>query len=392
MQVKTFEALNIKDAVKAVKKEFGQNAVILSTKERVGGASDAKIVEVTAAMPETHRHGASSSNHSDARQMSNELTAHLNGLDVRLSTITEKLPTRANIECLQAGLQEMKMLLLENLRNKDGSPLKNLPGHLVDLDRSLRAAGIDEVYIAKLMKHLASIPESEMKSDGAKATPEEYFKSQAIRWMLKKIKIAPQWNLTEGSTATHVFMGGTGVGKTSLVAKLAAHYFLKKNKKILLVSFDPYRLAAAEQLRIYSKIIGVPFTTINSADELAKKALEARDKELILVDTAGYSTKNASCLAQLEQLRKLAIPLDMHLVVSVTEREDQMDRMIRFFSSIGIQSLSFTKLDDCWTLGPIFNMSQRWSLPLSFFSTGPEIPEDIERATRERVVERFFGI
>jgi len=400
MQVKTFEALTIKDAVKAVKKEFGQNAIILSTREKsvtgaVAGNDLTKTIEVTAAIPDgqhTNRDLAATSNYmSPHLSKDNDFQSKIDSVDLKLSALIERSPVKSNIHYLETSLHEMKMLLLETLRTKEGSTIKNLPAHLVNLDRSLRAMGIEEVHLVKLMQGLMNHPQPKT-TDGQQLSQEEYYRAQAIRWMLKKIKIAPQWTLMDGQLSIHAFVGSTGVGKTTVISKLAAHYHIKKKKKVAIVSFDPYRLAASEQLRIYSKIIDVPFISINQPEELTKRILDLKDIELVLIDTAGYSSKNTKLAASFENLRKIELPLDMHLVLPVTEKEDQIDRTIRFFSQSGIQSLIFSKLDESWSYGTIFNISQRWSLPLSFFSTGQEIPDDIERATRERVVERIFGI
>ncbi len=404
MQVKTFEALNIKDAVKAVKREFGQNAIILSTREKsingeVNGHEQGRMVEVTAAVPESHspdkeipfstpmfpqtKHGA------DIR--GTDIAGKLDHLDLQMSSLFDRMPAKTNVQHLETGLQEVKLLLLEALRTKEGSTIKNLPAHLVNLDRSLRSMGIEDIHIAKLVQHLLTLSSVKQPESG-QLSLEEFYRAQAIRWMLKKIKVAPQWTVMDGHMSIQAFVGSTGVGKTTTISKLAAHYFVKKKKKVALVSLDPYRLGASEKLRIYAKIIGVPFIAINQPEELQKKVLEHKDIELVLIDTSGYSSKNTSLSGQLEALRKLELPIDIHLVLSVTDKEEQMDRTVRCFSQTGIQSLVFTKMDDSWSFGSVFNISQRWSLPLSFFSTGQEVPDDIERATRERVVERIFGL
>ncbi|MBF0441246.1 MAG: flagellar biosynthesis protein FlhF, partial [Oligoflexales bacterium] len=102
--------------------------------------------------------------------------------------------------------------------------------------------------------------------------------------------------------------------------------------------------------------------------------------------------KNKSNLSDLNAIKDLNIPVDFHLVLSITEKENQMDMVIRRFSEIGISSLIFTKIDETWSYGEIFNLSTKWSIPLSYFGIGQKIPEEIERASRERVCERIFGL
>ncbi len=195
-----------------------------------------------------------------------------------------------------------------------------------------------------------------------------------------------------GSTAYHAIVGSTGVGKSSVVAKLAALYSMREKNKVAVVSLDNHRLAASEQMRIFCKIIGVPFLTAASSEELLAIPTSHKDIELILIDTAGTSPKSTDGLQALSALRDGGVPIDFHLCLSVAEKESHMDQAVRTFSRLGLQSLIYSKLDESWSYGEIFNLSKKWALPLSFFAIGQHIPDDIERATRERVIERIFGL
>jgi flagellar biosynthesis protein FlhF len=209
---------------------------------------------------------------------------------------------------------------------------------------------------------------------------------------MKRINIAPRWSLIPGSISVQALAGPTGTGKTSVIAKLAAHYSRKENCRVKVISVDQNRLAAAEQMRIFCKIIGIPFATASQGEDL-KVAIEAsQDSDLILIDTPGLSPKDTDGIERLLDLRTKDLSIDFHLTLSTTEKESQMDRSIRAFSRLGINSLIFTKLDETWSYGEIYNLGRRWGLPLAFFGIGRTIPEDLERATRERVVERLFGI
>jgi flagellar biosynthesis protein FlhF len=390
MQVKTFEALSVKDAVKAVKREFGSDAVILSTREKISeGPEKLKMVEVTAAIPQSERTFGGAS-----RAVSTENTndARLAVLELKLQQLADNSATRSQYHSLETGLSELKSLLLESLRGKDGSPLQNLPESLISLDRTLRANGVSDTNIAGLIKHLRTLA---IDSDQARAggtALEDFYKTNAMRWMLKRIKIAPRWTLSPGSAAVQAFVGPPGCGKTSMVAKIAAQYHIREKAKVLVVSCDNSRLAAPEQLRVYCKIVGVPFVAISTPTELSNVVLAQRDTSLVLVDTPGISTKAAPSINELQGLRSQNLGVDMHLVCSATEKQEQIERGVRAWSSLAIQSLAFSKLDESWSFGEIFNVSSKWSIPLSFFSTGQAIPEDLERATRERVVERIFGL
>lgn len=393
MDVRTFEAFSMKDAVKSVKKALGVDAVILSTREKAGPNGKGTIYEVTAATQgQSSRAGARATHNQTAINAPDAaLDARIEAIGARLNSLGELSATKNQVQAIESGMRELKLLLLENLRGKDGSVLKDLAPALVPIDRQLRVMGVDDISIAELMKHLAALPAPEpTKTEGQDVTAA--YREQAIRWMMKRIRIAPRWTIMPGAVSWQAVVGTTGVGKSSVVAKLAAIYSKREKQKVAVVSLDNRRLAAAEQMRIFCKIIGVPFITAATAQELAAVPETHKDVELILIDTAGIGTKNLEPITQLEEARDAGVPIDFHLCLSVTEKEPQMDQAIRAFSRVGLQSLVFSKLDESWSYGEIYNLSRKWALPLSFFSIGQAIPDDLERATRERVIERIFGL
>lgn len=389
MDIKTFEAFSMKDAIKNVKRTLGADAVILSTKEKASPDGKSRLIEVTAAAAGSMRTLSGASSQQNMLN-SAHLESQVEGLSIRLSALQDNTPTKRQVDALESGLQEMKLLLIETLRGKDGSTLKDLLPAIVPVERQLRAMGVDDTSLADLVKHLRTLPDHE----GNESTPDEYYRDHAIRWMLRRVKIAPKWAVSAGgSTAVHAIVGPAGSGKSSAIAKLAAFYHLKEKLKVTVASFDNQRIAATDQMRIFCKIVGVPFINLSDAHDLKAKLEAQKDQsDIFLIDTAGVSAKSGTGLAAIETLKNSGCPVEFHLCLSVTEKEAQLDQAIKGFAPLGLQSLLFTKLDESWSFGEIYNVSRRWSLPLSFFSIGPEIPQDIERATRERIIERIFGL
>jgi flagellar biosynthesis protein FlhF len=300
--------------------------------------------------------------------------------------------TKTNGQNIEAGIHDLKVLLLENLRNKEGSALADLPKHLVPIERQLRLTGFDDTYIAQLMKDLATHECGQCSDAEAGPGLADHFRNLAVKWVFDRIKISATDHLIPGQTAIQVFVGAPGVGKTTAVAKLAARYHHREKKKVLLISLDTQRLAAAEQMRVFAKILDVPFMVIDSTSALEQVILDHRDIDLAFVDTPGCTFKDQVQMQQILGLQKLALPLDVTVVLSATEKESQSEKAIRSFAALGIHNLLFTKLDESWSFGEIFNLSYRWSLPLGFFSIGHQIPEHIEKASRERIIERLFDI
>ena len=386
MDVRTFEAFSMKDAVKSVKKTLGADAVILSTKEKPAPGGKGTLYEVTAASAQNDRRSGMNGARAQSEQaQAPSINTELDHLSGQLATLAASLPTRGQVQALEAGMQELKLLMIETLRSKDGSMLKDLPADIVPLERQLSVMGISEPAIVDLTRHLRSLPPPE--KDG-----EAYYRDQAIRWMMKRIKIAPRWNIMPGTVSYQGLVGPTGVGKSALVAKLAAHYAMREKNKVAVVSLDNHRLAASDQMRIFCKIINVPFLAANAPEDLLSVHETFRGTELVLIDTAGVSPKNKAGLDALAAVKELSLPIDFHLCLSSTESPSQLDHEVRSFLSTGLSTLIFSKLDESWAYGEIFNLSKTWSLPLSFFSIGQQIPDDIERASRERVIERIFGL
>ena len=355
----------------------------MSTRERQAPGGKGLIYEITAATSGSAKKGASS------RYAPEPPAINDNGLEqlqARLAALSDVAATKVQVQAIEAGLQELKLLVTEALRTKEGSSIHDLPKSMVPLERQLRLMGVNDLSIAELVKHLRTLPAPNAQEG------ESYFSDQAIRWMMKRIKIAPRWSVMAGATSYQAIIGASGVGKTSVTAKLAAMYALKEKNQVVVASLDHQRLAATEQMRIFCKIIGLPFIAASSPEDIIKIPESHRDVELVLIDTAGVSPKNPAAITALSELKANGMPVDFHLCLSATSKESQVEQEIRAFLNLGINSLIFSKLDESWAFGEIFNASRKWSIPLSFFSIGQQIPDDIERSTRERVIERIFGL
>ena len=252
MDVKTFEAFTMKDAVKAVKRELGHDAVIISTRERPTaeeGGNRVFEVKAAAATKSRQQNGAS------AGANVVQTVGDLGPIERKLAALIEDSPTKNQVNGLETGLREIKSLLIETLRQKDDSVLADLPDHIVPLDRQLRAMGVDEAYIADMIKHLRKLPDVKGDID----TLEEHARANAIRWMMKRLSVAPKWTPMSGSTSLQAIVGPSGAGKTALVAKLAAQYHIKGKANVRVISTDSQRLAAADQMRVFCKIINGRF-------------------------------------------------------------------------------------------------------------------------------------
>ena len=187
------------------------------------------------------------------------------------------------------------------------------------------------------------------------------------------------------------FVGPTGVGKTTTIAKIAAEYALRRGKKVALVSLDTYRLGAIDQLRIYGEIMEVSFEVAGGKEDLRRIVASHSDKDLILIDTTGRSHQDKDYSGQLKKIFDAVGGVEIHLVLSVTAQEKLFTATYHQFSPIGVDRVLFTKLDEGLSFGSLFNFSVRNRLPISYFTSGQRVPEDLEVARPDRVISLIFN-
>jgi flagellar biosynthesis protein FlhF len=217
------------------------------------------------------------------------------------------------------------------------------------------------------------------------------FRGALVEELESRFQVQPVLGRGEAMPRIVAMVGPPGVGKTTTLVKLAVNYGLAARRPVLLLSIDTYRVAAAEQLRSYSAILGVGFQLVETVAALAQAIEENRGKELIFLDTPGLSlaeTANYSSLAQFLSTRE---DIDTHMVVSSSMKSADLSRVVDGFEAFRPQRLIFTKLDETGSFGPILNEAVRTGKPLSFFATGQRIPEDLEAATKNRVAELILG-
>ncbi len=188
-----------------------------------------------------------------------------------------------------------------------------------------------------------------------------------------------------------MFIGPTGVGKTTTIAKLAAIYSLWERKNVLMLTADTYRIAAVEQLRTYARILGVPFEVVFSPQEIPEALAKHGDPDLVLLDTAGRSQRDAKRLEELQALYRMFRPDAVHLVVSANMKYRDMLDVVDRMGVVPVSCLLFTKLDETLTYGNMLNAVLDFQKPLSFVTTGQDVPNDIEVAGAERIARLVAG-
>ena len=194
-----------------------------------------------------------------------------------------------------------------------------------------------------------------------------------------------------GRALVLAFVGPTGVGKTTTVAKLAAAYKLRHGARVGLITSDTYRIGAVDQLRTYAQIIGVPLVVALSAREIAQACQQLADCDVILMDTAGRSPRDASKLDELATFVQAAAPDETHLVLSAGADQQVMIRAAEKFGALSPDRLIVSKLDEALDFGRLVNVVKATGLPLSYVTTGQEVPDHIEPANPDRFARLILG-
>ena len=364
------------EALAGVKRCFGPDAIILSTRtvSRGGllGLKSKALVEITAAretpaLAEAGRTRRLVASPSTTRRASNFEASR----KAAVSAISP-IDAVASATLLQefVGLKSMVSDLVHETRRIN---TERAPATLYELYRGLiQNAVADEVALA-LVRRL----EDEL-------TPEQLKDAEKIREHLSRalVESLPTSGpiIPSGVGEPHIaaLIGPTGVGKTTTIAKLAANFALREHKKVGLITLDTYRIAAVEQLKTYAQIIDVPLMVAMTPDEYRDAVLAMSDRDIILVDSAGRSQRDAIKIKELRSFFELAAPHEIHLVLSSASNERVILQAIDRFSEIGFDRVIFTKMDEAVGFGVILGALQKVKAKLSYFTTGQDVPADIE--------------
>jgi flagellar biosynthesis protein FlhF len=397
MRIKEFEAYTLKECLQRVRTDLGSDAVILDTQKlkRGGilgfGARDA--VRVIAATGVTvgeaanvKREEPAAAPQPSARHQTKERTAMQPKPQPQPTAASAKQPEpgidnlKRELSDLRSGFDEIKKLLaagattavVREVAPADNTPFPELYKRLTDNDVCPQLA----------RELLAELPDLAGWTGPARLALAE---TTLADRMAARIQTGGWIEPNPEGTRVVALVGPTGVGKTTTIAKLAAHFALVDRRRVALVSMDTYRIAAVEQLKTYSRIIDLPVQVAHSVADVPRCLEAFRNYDLVLIDTAGRSQKHGT---QMEELRAVLQKLqcDTHLVVSSGTKLRDLEEQVQRFSDLGADRLLFTKLDETGAAGTLFSVAARLQLPISYITTGQQVPEDIEAADAERIV------
>ena len=234
----------------------------------------------------------------------------------------------------------------------------------------------------------------EMEKNALPNMPFDHALANVYQKMILKFGKADPITPSENSPKVVFFVGPTGVGKTTTIAKVASKFSVEQHKKVALLTADTYRIAAAEQLRTYANILEVPFRVIYSVDEMTTALRDLKGFDYILIDTAGHSHHNQ---VQKDNMNAFIHSLDgmvekeVHLVLSATTKYRDLLSIADTYTGMTEYKIIFTKLDETTTLGNLLNLKLYTGASLSYVTCGQNVPDDIEIFNPQKTVKQLLG-
>ena len=186
-------------------------------------------------------------------------------------------------------------------------------------------------------------------------------------------------------------IGPTGAGKTTTIAKLAAGFLSRTGGRVALLTIDTYRIAAVEQLKVYGEIMGLPVEVIIRPSDMAQALARHSDCDLILIDTAGRSPANGMEIAEMGEFLQPELGIENQLLLPATNREGELETIVSQFSCLPVDSIIFSKVDECALLGVLLNIHYSLDIPISYLTNGQRVPEDILEATPAILAESIMN-
>lgn len=392
MIIKKFKANTETEAMIKAKEDMGSNAVVMNIKtikpRGIMVLFKKPMVEITAALDDNVVE-----DRKDELIKALQLTKSENE---RKSEVQQPYNIGKSTGGMEQKLESLQALLEEKLYKEEKEVSKKVIErkeaetqaeiYVKMIYNKLLDHEVDEKYANQLLGEIDKTFEGESGLD--------YILSTVYQKMILKLGESRPIQLTNDKPKVVFFIGPTGVGKTTTIAKLASKFALDKKSKIVMLTADTYRIAATEQLHTYANILNVPFKVIYTPQEIQNAVEEYKEYDLILVDTAGHSHQNEE---QLSDIKKFLDSIDdseqkeVFLVLSATTKYKDLKKIVDSYKGLEGYKLIFTKLDETTCFGNILNIKIYTDADLSYLTCGQNVPDDIEKLDAQRIVKQLLG-
>lgn len=423
MTINKFQGKTKEEAIQKAKTEFGENAVIMNVKEvkpkgffRIFKST---TYEVTAAMEEKEQNVSQTV----AMQNMKKLHESINfAADEKIQIPKPEIKsepkeeTEVKTEVKQAHMPDFSQLIQQEQKKESeerqiekrlddlSNRLEESLGHTQTGSEIVKEPSAEELnFIRILYSTLLKNEVSEKYVNQILDEVEQFIRpGNSVDMILANVyqKLILRFGqpkpieLSGAKPKVLAFVGPTGVGKTTTIAKIASKYKVDYNKKVAFITLDTYRIAATEQLQVYANILDAPMTIVYSKDEINSAIEKYADYDLVFVDTAGFSHKNTP---QRDDMKKLLDEIDtkyskeVYLVLSATTKYKDLLEIVDIYHEITDYKFIFTKLDETTTYGNLLNIKLYAGAELSYMTIGQNVPDDIAIFDTQKIVKQLLG-
>lgn len=387
MKIKHYQAPDMRQALRQVRDAQGPDAVILSSRRINGGVEVVAAVDFEEAPADTYGQQTERYEQQAASPAPQPARAPASRPDVRIrdgagrSDGFDTLRAEASMPMAEAHpgvndeLRNLRQMLETQLATLAWNDLTRRAPIQTELLKQLTMLGLGQDLCAELVAQLPG------KLELAEAH------RLALALIARRIAVADEkWIETGGVVA---IVGPTGVGKTTLMAKLAARWVMRHGpRSIALVSADAVRIGAQEQIHTLGRLLGAPAYAVSGVHELPDMLDHLADRRLILIDTAGLSQRDERLADELEMLAGVSSRLETTLVLSAAAQAGAIEESMEAFAAARPSTCVLTKLDEATSLGGAVSALIRSELPLAYLSDGQRVPEDLSPARAHQLIAR----
>jgi flagellar biosynthesis protein FlhF len=400
MIIKKFQGKTKEDALESARKELGDGLVEMNVKtvknSGVRGWFKKNLVEVTVAKEDENETKSVAVKQEVKPEVKPEIKPEFK------PEFKIELPRSETPKVLEEKLDNLQSLIENQISNQmsmarqetesvqkeqDSEEEKARINFLKLLYTKMTDNEIDEKYAHDIIEEIDKNCKPDVTMD--------FMLSEVYQRMILKLGRPYTMNNSEGNAPNVVFfVGPTGVGKTTTIAKIASQYTIEKKKKVALLTADTYRIAAAEQLKTYANILEIPFKVVYTAEEISSTIDDFKDYDYILVDTTGHSPNDETQCENMAELIKSVETegrKEVFLVLSASTKYRDLINIADTYKGIADYKLIFTKLDETSTLGNIYNIKLYTGASLSYTTSGQNVPDDIDYFDPQSTVKQLLG-
>lgn len=375
MIIKRYVVKDMNEAFVKIRQELGRDAVIISQrkvrKPGLKGFFAPKQVEVTACVDRSSGEQSQVAQSPQPQAMSEDrefLKKMIRDKQPEVNGAKKNDSSKQQMD-LQGEITEMKKMLTDVV-----SLAKDHQGTKTDLEKFLIENDVNE----SMAREIA------LKAQLLSGNEEDMEKLKEIVYEICSVSEVEM-------RGPVVFVGPTGVGKTTTIAKLAGRLALVEKKKVGLITIDTYRIGAIEQLKTYAEIMNIPFKVVMTLKDMEEAVSGMEGCDAVLIDTTGRSSRNAMQISELRAYIEKVNTENIHLVISCTTKAKDIVNIVSGYQVLGFNHVIVTKLDETATYGSMLNILEASGKPVSFITTGQSVPDDIKRVSKEELMSLIMG-